>query len=69
MVTLPFSLFVCFKVGHFYITILLLRLISKRSCGIFSLLGQIFLIFRSKVNKLIGVLTSINEIIGILNLE
>ena len=30
MVTLPFSLFVCFKVGHFYTTILFLLLIPKK---------------------------------------
>ena len=50
MVTLPFSLFVCFKVGHFYITILFLLIIPKIPCGVFFFGGSKF---RSKVNKVI----------------
>ena len=44
MVTLPFSLFVCFKVGHFYTTILFLLLIPKK---IFSYLWSFFFDFTS----------------------
>ena len=57
MVTLPFSLFVCFKVGHFYTTILFLLLIPKKDLQLlvefFLWWVKINLIFRSKVNKVI----------------